>query len=403
MFTLPESYNALRHRDEFAVKQYNNGLVCLDYIVCFPGTFDSTEEEVTTHANYLAGVSGVQPELVRPQAEAEVSRFAQLRRNFRGVTFDEASGQIVSLPLHKFFNLNQTAETQFHELQHLDAVIYEKLDGSMIHFFIHPKTGDLQAATCRSTETPQAQEALQIAKSDPVLTKMIEEVIVDGWTPIFEFVAAHNQIVVHYPRRRLVYLVSRNRFTGQYRFHEQFPDKASRFEFRFADIFNYLDKKEFEGYVCHLSNDMFVKAKTPWYLERHRAVDALMRPAYKLYQVVFDGIMDDLLASSPDRHKPVLQKIYEEAQRDLLNEQRRVETLFAQMMEQDVPLSVRKADRALRKSFVEKVKREAPDDFSELMTLYSGNNPQGGIKDKLMESYRVKYPNRVLSDMDVEP
>jgi hypothetical protein len=113
--------------------------------------------------------------------------------------------------------------------------------------------------------------------------------------------------------------------------------------------------------------------------------------------------MDDLLASSPDRHKPVLQKIYEEAQRDLLNEQRRVETLFAQMMEQDVPLSVRKADRALRKSFVEKVKREAPDDFSELMTLYSGNNPQGGIKDKLMESYRVKYPNRVLSDMDVEP
>jgi len=402
MFTLPESYNALRHRDEFAVKQYN-GLICLDYNVCRSGTFDSTEEEVATHATYLAGLSDVQPESVRSQAEAEVSRFAQLRRNFRGVTFDEVSGQIVSLPLHKFFNLNQTAETQFHDLQHLDAVIYEKLDGSMIHFFIHPKTGDLQAATCRSTETPQAQVALQIAKSDPVLTKMIEEVIVDGWTPIFEFVAAHNQIVVYYPRPRLVYLVSRNRNTGQYCFHQQFPDKASRFEFRFADILDYLNKKEFEGYVCHLSNDMFVKAKTPWYLERHRVVDVLMRPAYKLYQVVFDGIMDDLLASSPDRYKPVLQKIYEEAQRDLLNEQRRVESLFVQMMGPDVPLAVRKADRALRKFFVEKVKREAPDDFSELMTVYSGNNPQGGIKDKLMEVYRVKYPNRVLSDMDVEP
>lgn len=258
MFTLPESYNALRHRDEFAVKQYN-GLICLDYNVCRSGIFDSTEEEVATHATYLAGL-----------LEAEVSRFAQLLRNFRGVTFDEVSGQIVSLPLHKFFNLNQTAETQFHDLQHLDAVIYEKLDGSMIHFFIHPKTGDLQAATCRSTETPQAQGALQIAKSDPVLTNMIEEVIVDGWTPIFEFVATHNQIVVYYPRPRLVYLVSRNRNTGQYCFHQQFPDKASRFEFRFADILDYLDKKEFEGYVCHLSNDIFVKAKTHWYLERHR-------------------------------------------------------------------------------------------------------------------------------------
>ena len=401
MFTLSESYNALRHRDEFAIKQYN-GLVCLDYIVCFPGTFDSTEEEVVKHANYLAELSGVHPDSVRLQAEAEVARFAQLRRNFRGVTFDEVSGQIASLPLHKFFNLNQTAETQFHDLQHLDAVIYEKLDGSMIHFFIHPKTGDLQAATCRSTETPQAQEALQIAKSDPVLTKMIEQVIVDGWTPIFEFVAEHNQIVVHYPRRRLVYLVSRNRTTGQYRFHEQFPDKASRFEFRFADIFDYLDKKEFEGYVCHLSNDMFVKAKTPWYLERHRAVDALMRPAYKLYQVVFDGIMDDLLASSPDRHKPVLQKIYEEAQRDLLNEQRRLQLLFDQIMG-DVPLSARKADHKFRKFFVEVLKHEAPDDFSELMILYDGGNVQVPIKEKLMESYRVKYPNRVLSEMEAEP
>jgi len=393
MFNLKESLEALRHRTEFAVKQYNDGLVCLDYIVCFPGTFDSTEEEVLQQLV-------VNPD--RLQAEKEVARYAELRRNFRGVTFDESTGKIVSLPLHKFFNVNQTEETQFHNLEHLDATIYEKLDGSMIHFFIHPKTGDLQAATCRSTETPQAQEALAIAKADPVLTKMIENVIMDGWTPIFEFVAGHNQIVVHYPRRRLVYLVSRNRTSGEYLFQNQFPDKASRFEFRFGDIFNQLDKTEFEGYVCHLSNGMFVKAKTPWYMERHRAVDALMRPAYKLYQVVFDGIMDDLLATAPDRHKPVLRKIYEEAQRDLLNEQLRLESLFVQMMG-EVPLSVRREDRALRKSFVEKVKQEAPGDFSNLMTLYSGNNPQGGIKDKLMDLYRIKYPNRVLADMEVEP
>lgn len=400
MFKLLESKEALQHRTEFAVKQYN-GLVCLDYIVCFPGTFDSTEEEVAAHAALLLQ-NGVQPDFVRAQAEKEVARFAQLRRNFRGVTFDDQTGNIVSLPLHKFFNVNQTDETQFHLLQDLDAAIYEKMDGSMIHFFIHPKTGDLQAATCRSTETPQAQEALAVAKSDPVLTKMIEQVIMDGWTPIFEFVAGHNQIVVHYPRRRLVYLVSRNRTTGEYLFQDKFPDKASRYEFRFGDIFNYLDKTEFEGYVCHLSNGMFVKAKTPWYLERHRAVDALMRPAYKLYQVVFDGIMDDLLASAPDRHKPVLRKIYEEAQRDLLNEQLRLESLFNQLMGQDVPLIERKVDRALRKSFVEKVQREAQGDFSNLMTLYSGNNPSGGIKDKLMDVYRVKYPNRVFADMEVD-
>ena len=71
-------------------------------------------------------------------------------------------------------------------------------------------------------------------------------------------------------------------------------------------------------------------------------------------------------------------------------------------MGQDVPLAERKSDRALRKSFVEKVQREAQGDFSNLMTLYIGNNPSGGIKDKLMDVYRVKYPNRVFADMDVD-
>ena len=75
MFKLSESKEALQHRTEFAVKQYN-GLVCLDYIVCFPGTFDSTEEEVVAHAALLLQ-NGVQPDLVRAQAEKEVARFAQ--------------------------------------------------------------------------------------------------------------------------------------------------------------------------------------------------------------------------------------------------------------------------------------------------------------------------------------
>jgi T4 RnlA family RNA ligase len=293
--------------------------------------------------------------------------------------------------------LNQTAETQFHNLQHLKATIYEKLDGSMIHFFIHPKTGELQAATCRSTETPQAINALNIAKCDPILMEMIKKVILDGWTPIFEFVAPHNQIVVRYPNQRLVYLLSRNRNTGIYHFHDEFIDKAQRFEFSFADIFQYLEKNEFEGYVCHLSNNMIVKAKTPWYMERHRSVDALMKPAYKLYQFVFDGIMDDILSSCPDAHKPILQKIYNEAQSDLLNEQLRVESIF-----NTLSFSFDRNDPKTRKYFVEKARKESPDIFSELMSLYDNKNPQDIIKKKLMDSYRLKYPIQVLYSTDCQ-
>ena len=132
MFTLSEAYEAINGHDEFAVKVYD-GLISFDYIVVFPGSFDASEEEVRDRAYYLWEKAGgpifdsVQFWL---QAEIDCKRFAHIRRNMRGVTFD-AAGNLVSLPLHKFFNVNQTAETQFDLIKHHTATIYEKLDGCL--------------------------------------------------------------------------------------------------------------------------------------------------------------------------------------------------------------------------------------------------------------------------------
>lgn len=411
MFTLTEAMEALQGHEEFAVKHYD-GLVCLDYILCFPGTFDYTKDEVQKRAYKLWEDAG------RPQsdgrefwlrAEQDCQRWAWFRRNFRGVTFDSQTGKIVSLPLHKFFNIGQTDETQFHKLSSCQARIYEKLDGSMIHFFVHPHRNELQAATCRSSQTPQAQEALALAGKDRLVSERIHGIIEQGWTPVFEFVAAHNQIVVQYPRPRLVYLISRNRNTGEYCFHQGFPDVAKIYEFPFGEIHSYLDMEEFEGYVCHLDNGMLVKAKTPWYMERHRAVDSFMRPAYKLYQVVYDGIMDDLIAVAPDRFKTKLTAIYEEAQRDLLAEKLRVEELFDKCLDavagnrySVADPKARKENKALRKEFVQYVQQQHTADFSLLMALYVGNDPTDKMKEKLMETYKVKYPGRIFSDLEEE-
>ena len=57
--------------------------------------------------------------------------FHGIRRVFRGVTFDEATGDIVSLPLHKFLNINQAPETQWDILKDQEGVIYEKMDGCL--------------------------------------------------------------------------------------------------------------------------------------------------------------------------------------------------------------------------------------------------------------------------------
>jgi T4 RnlA family RNA ligase len=399
------------------------------------------------------------------QAEKDCQRFAWLRRNFRGVTFDEKTGELLSLPLHKFFNVNQTTETAYDALRHRKATIYEKLDGSMIHFFMHPEHG-LQAATCRSTQTPQAQEALALAKKNSAVFDLIVKTIADGNTPIFEYVAAHNQIVVQYPKPRLVYLISRNRTDGSYHFDASFPDKATAYPFDFGDIFNQLDLEEFEGYVCHLDNGMMVKAKTEWYLERHRAVDALMRPAYKLYKVVFDGVMDDLIALAADCYKPALTRIYNEAQADLLREKLLVETQYEHVLKvfteqqekipdqpnklaefeaevaalyaadkiaafkrfreftglglmdakryflngewphgfirQDEVHEEEKRKRNSKTAFTEAVTKLYPQNFGLLMTLHAGRSPDDGIKERLMEQYREKYPNKLYANLDVE-
>lgn len=467
MFNLNTALEALNGHDEFVVKRYDD-LVVLDYIVVFPGSFHALEDEIRYRAYILwerAGGPCHQTDKFWHQAEKDCQKFAWMRRNFRGVTFSEKTGELISLPLHKFFNVNQTAETHFDLHKHRKATIYEKLDGSMIHFFKHPD-GRLLASTCRSAQTPQAQEALALAKSNLFVQNLIEDEIAKGFTPIFEFVAAHNQIVVQYPAPRLVYLVSRSRTDGEYKFDDRFPDRANSFQFAFADIFSHLDKTEFEGYVCHLDNSdgspIFMKAKTPWYLERHRAVDALMRPAYKLYQIVYDGVMDDLISLAVETYKPALMKIYQEAQSDLLQYKLRVEKEFDDVMSKEFSGAVAKIESSMQNPFAQLeervaslkadgkkldaikeiraatdlsmaqakdyydlgkwpdgfvqtglddkqkqaifadlVKKEYPEDFELIMKLYSGSDPTKAIQDRLMEVYRVKYPEKLFANLDI--
>ena len=478
MFTLSEAYEAINGHDEFVVKTYD-GLVSFDYIVVFPGSFEAKEEEIRDRAYLLwekAGGPVSDSAHFWLQAEKDCKRFAHLRRNFRGVTFNAVTGELLSLPLHKFHNVNQVAETQFDLIKHHTATIYEKLDGSMIHFFVHPNGNYLTAATCRSTETPQAKLAIRLVNvsdeyQEPdfyTLKELIEDSIKDGLTPIFELVAPHNQIVVLYKDTRLVYLISRNRTTGEYIYEDKYPDKADRYEFNFGEIFLNLDKEEFEGYVCHLPT-MIVKAKTNWYMERHRAVDALMKPAYKLYQIVFDGVMDDLIAMATEPYKPALQKIYEEAQQDLLDKRKEAEVQLAELElivnkvkeeggfdSSSTPLDLldlitevndlknngQRVDAIKRvrdftglglaeaKTYVEKgvwphgfirrdeqadelkrssrirsyiadlVRQKYPANFSLLVAMFQGKDPNGEIKDRLMEGYRIKYPNKLYANLE---
>jgi T4 RnlA family RNA ligase len=275
-------------------------------------------------------------------------------------------------------------------LKDQEGVIYEKVDGSMIHFF--DWKGDLRAATRMSCNTDQAKDALALANKTGIIDDVAQEVK-DGFTPIFEYVAPNNQIVVQYPKPRLVYLHSRNRNTGEYRRSPVFVDRAAEYGFRFADIMGQLDKEEFEGYVALLESGLWVKCKCPWYLERHRAVDALMRPAYRLYEVVYQGLMDDLIATAPDRFKDKLRSIYTEAQLDLLHVRDRILALAS---------SIKEKVGNVRKDYAIYAKTHHKDDFSFLMTAYDNRDPSEGIKKRLLEGYKTKHPNRLFAELEPE-
>jgi T4 RnlA family RNA ligase len=364
MFNLDQALEAAGGRDEFVVKRYE-GLVSFNYVFQLPDSFDG------------------------------------IRENFRGVTFDESTGEIVSLPLHKFYNVNQRAHTQWHLLKDLRGQVYEKLDGSMVHFFEHRK--QLRCSTRMSAHTPHAQNAYKLAEENKLIDLIWEEVK-EGYTPIFEYVAPNFPIVIMYSKPRLVYLHSRNRTTGEYRYMDAYPDKAQRFPICFSEIMEHLDKEMFEGYVCVLENGLWVKLKCDWYLKRHGAVDALLKPGYRLYEMVYDGVMDDVIAKAAEAFQPALLKIYKEAQVDFMEEKKRLLALGKDLGEM-VLAGVKKPDPfKLRKDYAMYASEDHRADFSLLMKVFENDHDglDKEIKIRLLEGYKEKYPNQLFMNLEAD-
>lgn len=358
MFTLKDSYDAIKGRNEFVVKELEHTLA-FDYIITKDDTFVDAE-------------------------------YGWIRKNFRGVTFCKVTGNLISLPFPKFFNINQTAESQYILHKNKKAVVYEKADGSLIHFYKN-YSGDLVASTCRSPESIQAKEALVFANTDKLLLHYINESIENGYTPCFEWCAPHNQIVVHYKQNRLIYLMSRNRATGDYLFEEKYGDKVRKFDISFSDIMNHTNIKDFEGYVCYMEDGNVFKLKTPWYLERHHAVDFLTKPKYKIYESALDNILDDVISLCPEEHKVIFREIDREVKEDILKERKLLDAEFEDLQKKLGD----NMSSDYRKRFALEAKKSA--NFSALMQILSGKSPDNLIKKGLLEKYTEKYPLRVMT------
>jgi RNA ligase len=219
----------------------------------------------------------------------------------RGIKF-ALDGSVLARPLHKFMNIGQTPDTQPDKIDFSQPhVIMDKLDGSMIHPAI--VNGEVVFMT-RMGRTDVAR------KAERHLTDHVETacraMLNNHITPIFEWTAPDNRIVVRYDDSSLTLLAVRHNYSGSYRDEQSAaiwardmgvplvrhhnPRHTSA-----ADFLAYARAIQgAEGFVVRFDSGLWVKAKGDDYVLKHRAKDSILQEK-NILALVLNGGLDDVL------------------------------------------------------------------------------------------------------------
>lgn len=264
--TIDDVLPHIEGRDEFIVADKGDYTV-INYAVAYTDTFNMVDE------NDLGGA---------------------IRRECRGIIFDKR-GDIMSRPLHKFFNANEREETQHHCIdlsQH--HTLMEKMDGSMIRPFY--TEGKLRLGTKMGvTDTSEAAEKL--LTEEQIL--WLDEVIHINVTPIFEYIAPTNKIVLDYSESKLVLLAMRNNITGIYYMPHKAPfEVVPMYGSVDGTLQNYIERARQrtgrEGDIIRFADGHMIKIKNDWYVLRHKTKD-LIRTERNIAEIIINEQLDDVL------------------------------------------------------------------------------------------------------------
>lgn len=223
----------------------------------------------------------------------------------RGLKFD-GDGRILARPLHKFMNIGQTPDTQPDKIDFsLPHTITEKLDGSMIHPAV--VQGEVVFMT-RMGRTDVARKAERHLNAR--LAHGLRVMCTNSVTPIFEWTAPDNRIVIRYDESALTLLAVRDNVTGKYVSPEPYAKllelpAVRTFASTYATATDFLDYARAiqgaEGFVVRFDNGLWVKAKGEDYVLKHKAKDSILQEKNILALVISGGLDDVLpLLDEPD-------------------------------------------------------------------------------------------------------
>jgi RNA ligase len=259
--------------------------------------FIVAEREGYCVINYMVSLDTTFPEVT--------DELTAIRRECRGLIFKSGTGELISRPYHKFFNLGERTETQLERCDFSgDALLYSKLDGSMLRAI--PLPGGYRLATKMGC-TDVAQQAEVFVAQRPRLDQFFRDLVGEHGihTPIFEWCSRANRVVLDYPEPRLVLTAVRDTVTGRYWSRAELQDLAAHYALElvnaapFSDLSAARDQcrllEQEEGYVVRDADGHMIKIKSDWYLALHRTLDRV-RFEKDVLAIVLNNSLDDIRA-----------------------------------------------------------------------------------------------------------
>jgi RNA ligase len=249
-----------------------------------------------------------------------------IRRELRGIIFDTATGEILRRPFHKFFNVNEREETQDHVVDlSQDHRIFEKLDGSMIAPFV--VNGEMIWGTkMGATDVAKPVEEFVEARSHyRIFAKFL---ISRGYTPIFEWCSRKQRIVLDYKEDQLILTAIRSLYDGRYVSRDLMVMHAEEYGIPVVHAYGprtdmkafleYVrDMEDVEGFVVRFSDGHMLKLKCQWYLQIHKAKEAILQDR-NIVELILDEALDDVKAHLPQEDRDRLSQFEDNFNRAVL-------------------------------------------------------------------------------------
>jgi len=262
---------------------------------------------------------------------AKKPKWSMQMRMSRGITFDTETGEVVSFPYEKFFNMNEYLDGNLaglaKKMSEQPFLASEKVDGILIQAFYDKHNDKIRFGT-RAQLDPETDDKGFLQTAEKLVNKTgryddLKQHLQAGKSMIFELIDPNYRVVVGYGKKSALFLHGiRDLKTSEMLDFKETQAIAKNFgletpntyEFKsFEELadFQKNTKEDLEGFVLRFQDGSMIKAKTEAYFAKLKGLKALS------YKVIGESILN-----GEDWNKFLYERIKSEELFDVANEYR---------------------------------------------------------------------------------